>query len=244
MAQRSVAVSLALFFLPNIFIVAFIILSPELNEALSNDTMSRISVHGIGIFIGILFAYRYRLVEDHEYQRSRAIGKLSKTYRMEDRGLWERGDLAIMRLEKRAHSGYMRKKHSSRMQGNIGDLYKEGEEETHTDEGETKFSVVVDGVEQTSARNSYEETQRKGRGKGILDYFLSLVESTASKRVELGKKKSHPQDTLATNSGKEDSQWVIPQGSQRTTGARYCKRCSTYNNPESNYCLSCGSYIS
>ena len=47
---------------------------------------------------------RYRKVKDHEYHRSQAIRKLSRSYSREDRGLWEKGDSAIERLESRANA--------------------------------------------------------------------------------------------------------------------------------------------
>ena len=59
-------------------------------------------MHGVALVIGLIMFLRFRKVEDHEYHRSQAIRKLSRTYSREDKGLWEKGDSAIEKLETRA----------------------------------------------------------------------------------------------------------------------------------------------
>ena len=45
MVQRSGLVSLALIMIPNIIVIAFRTLSPELDEALANDDLGEILIH-------------------------------------------------------------------------------------------------------------------------------------------------------------------------------------------------------
>ena len=85
MVQRSGLVSLALIMIPNIIVIAFRTLSPELDEALANDDLGRIMTHLFATAIGIILAFRYSRVRDHEFRRSKAIDALSRTYKMEDK---------------------------------------------------------------------------------------------------------------------------------------------------------------
>ena len=77
--------------IPNIIVIAFKTLSPELDEALANDDLGEILIHLSATAIGIILAFRYSRVRDHEFRRSKAIDDLSRTYKMEDKGLWEKG---------------------------------------------------------------------------------------------------------------------------------------------------------
>ena len=110
MAQRSGLVSLALVLTPNIVLFSFRILSPGLNEALSNDDFAQSVAYTLALLIGLIMAYRYSVVHDHEFRRSKAISALSKTYKLEDRGLWEKGEVAIQKLEARAYSDFKGRK--------------------------------------------------------------------------------------------------------------------------------------
>ena len=53
MVQRSGLVSFALIMIPNIIVIAFRTLSPELDEALANDDLGRIMTHLFATAIGI-----------------------------------------------------------------------------------------------------------------------------------------------------------------------------------------------
>ena len=121
-------ISLALVLTPNLLLFSFRILSPELHEALSNDNLEQTLAHSIALVIGLIMAYRYSVVHDHEFRRSKAISALSKTYRLEDRGLWDKGEVAIQKLEARAYSDFKGRKANvsrRRMQGNIGEINRE-----------------------------------------------------------------------------------------------------------------------
>ena len=70
MSERSDAITVALIALPNMFMFSFRIASSELNEALSNNIFSELMAHSLAILVGILMAWRYRFIDDHEYRLS------------------------------------------------------------------------------------------------------------------------------------------------------------------------------
>ena len=89
MSERSSAISLGLLLAPTLCVVAIRFGLPALEEVISQDYLLEISIHALALSLGALMLYRYLRVEDHEFHRSRAIRRLSKTYKSEDRGLWE-----------------------------------------------------------------------------------------------------------------------------------------------------------
>lgn len=245
MTQRSGLVSFALVVIPNILLVAFRILSPELNEALSNDNSGQIAVHSAAIFIGLIMAFRYSAVHDHEYRRSKAISALSKTYKLEDRGLWEKGEVAIQKLEARAYSDFKGRKASAsrqRMQGNIGQINRESAELEQSMEGHSKYSISVDGIEQKMEKTEVPKQPKRTLLARLSGFFVNSIERTAIRRAERRKKEEISKIESYSSSEQDDgSRWVIPKGTQKKT--RLCEHCSTYNEAESNYCSSCGSSI-
>ena len=248
MARRSDAVSAALLLLPSIFLISFRILSPELNEALSNDSYSEIGIHSAAIILGLFSMWRYRFIDDHEYRRSKAIDDLSRTYKLEDKGLWEKGDAAIQKLEARAYADFRGKKGNvamKRMQSSIGELNRESRE-VEQSTGESDFSIRVDGVEQNSSPPETEQMQKKGLVARMTEFIESSIESSASRRVERRKKRESitKKDEYPYPELDDQSQWIIPDQTQNRKKARFCNKCSTYNEAESNYCTSCGSYLS
>ena len=244
-AQRSGLVSLALVLIPNIVLFSFRTLSPELNEALSNDDSEQILAHSMALLIGLVMAYRYSVVHDHEFRRSKAISALSKTYKLEDRGLWERGEAAIQKLEARAHSDFKGRKATTsrrRMQGNIGEINRESPELEQKIGDHSEFTVSVDGVEQRKETTEEPQQDKPNLISQVTNFISSSVEKTATRR-EKRRKKDALQKSESVSPLVEDanSRWAIPQGTQMKT--RFCGSCSTYNEAESNYCSSCGSLI-
>ena len=252
MVQRSGLVSLALIMIPNIIVIAFRTLSPELDEALANDDLGEILTHLCATAFGIILAFRYSRVRDHEFRRSKAIDALSRTYKMEDKGLWEKGEVAIQRLEARAHSDFKGRKASRsrmRMQGSIGQLNRELEELEHN-EDDSDYSVSVDGIEIIKKRTEEQKFSERKISELVANFFYSLIDKSANKRAhknkqELKKKQSitnDRSDNFQSFNSTGGSQWVIPDGTQRKT--RFCNSCSTYNDAVSDYCTSCGSFMS
>ena len=237
--------------IPNIIVIAFRTLSPELDEALANDDLGEILIHLSATAIGIILAFKYSRVRDHEFRRSKAIDDLSRTYKMEDKGLWEKGEVAIQRLEARAHSDFKGRKASlsrMRMQGSIGQLNRELEELEHN-EDESEYSVSVDGIEIIKEKKEEQRLPKKTFLQLISSFFSSLIDKSANKRAEkhkqvVKKKQSITKeriDDFQSFSSAGGSQWVIPDGTQRKT--RLCNSCSTYNEAVSDYCTSCGSFM-
>ena len=252
MVQRSGLVSLALIMIPNIIVIAFRTLSPELDEALANDDLGEILIHLSAAAIGIILAFRYSRVRDHEFRRSKAIDDLSRTYKMEDKGLWEKGEVAIQRLEARAHSDFKGRKASRsrmRMQGSIGQINRELEELEHN-EDESEYSVSVDGIEIIKERKDEQKLPERKIWDLVANFFYSLVDKSANKRAKKHKQEVKKKQSI-TKEGIDDfqsfsstggSKWAIPDGTQKKT--RFCNSCSTYNDAVSDYCASCGSFMS
>ena len=244
-AQRSGLVSLALVLIPNIVLFSFRVLSPGLHEALSNDDFDQTVAHLLALIIGLIMAYRYSVVHDHEFRRSKAISALSKTYKLEDRGLWEKGEVAIQKLEARAYSDFKGRKATvsrRRMQGRIGEINRESPELDQKLGDHSGFTVAVDGIEQ---KNEIVQEPLQDKPNLIFrfsKFFSSSIERTATRRNERRKKEElQKSESVPPFEEDADSRWTIPQGTQMKT--RLCSSCSTYNEAESNYCSSCGSLI-
>ena len=251
MVQRSGLVSFALIMIPNIIVIAFRTLSPELDEALTNDDLGQVLTHLCATAIGIILAFRYSRVHDHEFRRSKAIDALSRTYKMEDKGLWEKGEVAIQRLEARAHSDFKGRKASRsrmRMQGSIGQLNRELGELEHN-EDDSEYSVSVDGIEIIKETKEEHKLPEKKISQLVANFFSSLVDKSANKRAEKNKQEVKKNQSITKEriddfqsfSATRGSQWVIPDGTQKKT--RFCESCSTYNYAVSDYCTTCGSFM-
>ena len=68
---------------------------------------------------------RYRVIEDHEYHRSATIKRLRKSYSQEDKGLWDKSEIAIKKLEEQSSEQLKGRKGAliqAKMSGNIGSL--------------------------------------------------------------------------------------------------------------------------
>ena len=244
-AQRSGLISLALLLIPNIVLFSFRTLSPDFGEALSNDDSAQILAHLMALIIGVIMAYRYSVVHDHEFRRTKAISDLSKTYKLVDRGLWEKGEVAIQKLEARAHSDFKGRKAITsrrRMHGKIGEINRESLELEQKIGDNSEFTVSVDGVEQKKETIEEPPEDKPNLISRVSKLISSSVEKTASRREERRKKavlqKSESSYPLVNE---ENSRWAIPQGTQMKT--ILCGSCSTYNDAESNYCSACGSLI-
>lgn len=246
MSERSSLVSFALILVPNVILFTFRILSPSLNEAMSNDNIIQVSIHLLGLLIGLFAMFRYTSVYDHEYRRSKAIRGLSRTYRMEDRGLWDKGEIAIQKLEASAYSDSKGKKGSNlrrRMKGKIGDINREESEISEDDYIENTVSSIK--VEENKDENSSETRENEGAislFSKISKFISDSIEKSASKRVEIQKTKQKSYRKSAPYVSSNNSKWSVADSG--AIQAKLCNHCSTYNEADSNYCSSCGAYIS
>ena len=135
------------------------------------------------------------------------------------------------------------------MQGSVGQLNRELEELEHN-EDDSEYSVRVDGIEIVKERKEEKKISEKKISELVANFFYSLVDKSAKKRADKNKQELKKKQSI-TNDRIEDfqsfsstggSQWVIPDGTQRKT--RFCNSCSTYNDAVSDYCTSCGSFMS
>lgn len=245
MAERSEAITAALIVLPNMFVFSFRIASSELNEALSNDLFTEIMAHSLAILIGIIMAWRYRFIDDHEHRRSKAIKSLSKTYRQEDKGLWEKGDSAIERLEARAYADFKGRRGKTaiqKMQSNIGAINRE-EIEVEDFPDSQPYKINIEGMEDEPDPSV--ETEQRNIFSKINEFMKKAVERSASRRLnrQIKNENSKKKDEYDYPELDNDSDWAIPKEAINRKKAKLCLQCSTYNDADTSYCYSCGSYI-
>ena len=160
MVQRSPMISAGLLLAPTLCVVALRFGLPNIEVLLKGDLLAQAIIHGIAIILGIIMYLRYRVVEDHEYHRSSAIKGLSNMYRLEDKGLWSRGDAALEKLEAQARTkprGRAGIRFKQRMGGSISDLNKEGTElELNIEDSRMDIEVDVQGRAPPNETNSAE----------------------------------------------------------------------------------------
>ena len=160
MVQRSPMISAGLLLAPTLCVVALRFGLPNIEVLLKGDLLAQAIIHGIAIILGIIMYLRYRVVEDHEYHRSSAIKGLSNMYRLEDKGLWSRGDAALEKLEAQARTkprGRAGIRFKQRMGGSISDLNKEGTElELNIEDSRMDIEVDVQGRATPNEANSAE----------------------------------------------------------------------------------------
>ena len=183
MAQRSPLISAGLLLAPTICVVALRFGLPNIEELLKQDLIAQAIIHSIAVILGIIMYLKYRVVEDHEYHRSSAIKGLSSMYRLEDKGLWSRGDSALEKLEAQARSeprGRAGLRFQKRMSGRISDLNKEGSElELDSEDSRMDVDVQVEGVSYNSDTNAT-QSEEDNKPTGALG---ASAEASAQRRL-------------------------------------------------------------
>ena len=183
MAQRSPLISAGLLLAPTICVVALRFGLPNIEELLKQDLIAQAIIHTIAVILGIIMYLKYRVVEDHEYHRSSAIKGLSSMYRLEDKGLWSRGDSALEKLEAQARSeprGRSGLRFQKRMSGRISDLNKEGSElELDSEDSRMDVDVQVEGVSYNSDTNAT-QSEEDNKPAGALG---ASAEASAQRRL-------------------------------------------------------------
>ena len=183
MAQRSPLISAGLLIAPTICVVALRFGLPNIEELLKQDLIAQAIIHTIAVILGIIMYLKYRVVEDHEYHRSSAIKGLSSMYRLEDKGLWSRGDSALEKLEAQARSeprGRSGLRFQKRMSGRISDLNKEGSElELDSEDSRMDVDVQVEGVSYNSDTNAI-QSEEDNKPAGALG---ASAEASAQRRL-------------------------------------------------------------
>ena len=183
MTERSPLIGIALLFAPTLCVGALRFGLPNIETLLKEDLIAQAIIHGLAILLGIVMFLRYRVVEDHEYHRSSAIKNLSSMYRLEDKGLWNRGDDALDRLEAEARNqpkGRAGLRFQQRMTGKVSDLNKEQSElNLDRDDSRMEVDVQVEGMVTIVASEVAEEAN-PGKLTGTLG---ASAEASAQRRL-------------------------------------------------------------
>ncbi len=165
MVERSPLISAGLLLAPTICVVALRFGLPNIEELLKEDLLAQAIIHTLAVILGVIMYVKHRVVEDHEYHRSGAIKSLSSMYRLEDKGLWNRGDSALEKLEAQARrqpKGRAGLRFQKKMGGRISDLNKEGSElELDSTDSRMDVDVQVEGVSYNSDTNSTQQEEIK-----------------------------------------------------------------------------------
>ena len=251
MAERSSTTSGALLFTPTLCIVAFRYGLPTINEVISNDIIIESTIHIFAIIIGIIMFLRYRVIEDHEYLRSSVIKRLRKSYKEEDRGLWEKSDIAIKKLEDQASVKVKGRKGAlmqAKMSGNIGSLNAESTEKEVDEDKEIEVVTHHRNIGTIIDEGLFEKNQNDPSKS----FFSKRLEKSAIKRLEKKRIKAAKKEMKVIKnktkvkgySQNDDNQWEVSSKTQLTQKVISCKECGTLNNSNNPYCTSCGTYLS
>ncbi|DAC42557.1 MAG TPA: hypothetical protein HA315_05185 [Candidatus Thalassarchaeaceae archaeon] len=252
MTNRSSAISLALLFAPTLCVVAIRFGLPALEEVISQDSVLEFSIHIGALCLGALMLYRFQRVEDHEFHRSQAIRRLSKTYKSEDRGLWEeKSDRALERLEIKASSSNRRinSKVNKRMSGKVGGINSEMEE-SEVDEG-YEPEVRVSGL-QTIVDEENLTSEKEQKNRFSISIFISSYLDNSARRRLLKKKRKEEKtriknleraNKISSKDNLGDSLWDAAPASRNVRSVLTCNHCGVMNNSDSQYCTSCGNYL-
>ena len=246
MAQRSPMLGAALLLAPTMCVIALRYGLPAIDELLSEDDTMMYSVHVTALLIGVVMFMRYRKVEDHEYHRSKAIRKLSRTYSKEDRGLWEKGEAAIERLEAKAsepRTGRAALETQALKSGTVGALNTErSEEEISEDDPEPQAKTRATGMSTMVDEQAIAESKDPGFLYRMSNSINSRMDASAQRRLEKRSAKAAAKKAPAKNDS--DSQWAAPSASSLARSVVSCSSCGALNNSGAPYCTSCGDFLS
>ncbi len=238
--ERSPLLGVALLVAPTLCLVAIRFALEALEDVLSENPSLLYSLHGAALVVGLIMFLRYRKVEDHEYHRSQAIRKLSRTYSREDRGLWEKGDSAIEKLESKAKSpkkGRAALRSMQLQKGSIGSLNQERhEEEISNDEDQPEprnqgISTIVDDQAVSTPKGP-------GPIARLSTWISRSLDNSAKRRME--KKTAKPVKPKSSNSS---DMWASPADSSLARSVSSCQSCGALNNAGTAYCTSCGDLL-
>lgn len=251
MAERSSTISGALLLTPTLCIVALRYGLPRINEVISNDIIIEISIHAIAIIFGLVMFSRYRVVEDHEYHRSATIKRLRKSYSQEDKGLWDKSEIAIKKLEEKSSEPIKGRKGAliqAKMSGNIGSLNAESSE----DEVDANEEIEVVTHHKNIGTIIDEAIIGENKSESSKSFLSKKLEKSALKRLEKKRLKAAKKEIKKSNSKpkvkgytqSDENQWDVSSKTQLTPTVASCKECGTLNNSNNPYCTSCGTYLS
>ena len=242
MAQRSPMLGAALLLAPTMCVVALRYGSNALEEIISQDATLRYSIHAAALLVGVVMFMRYRKVEDHEFHRSRAIRKLSKAYSREDRGLWEKGEAAIERMEAKASApatGRRALKAQALKSGTVGSLNTERSEEDIGEDAEPSQAQTT-GISTMVDEEAIAEPKGPGTFSRISGAINSRLDASAERRME---RRVAKVSKKASSKASSDDQWATPAASSLARSVISCTACGALNNSGTPYCTSCGEFL-
>jgi len=222
MAGRSFPIMFGLLLTPTVILLVVRMSLPVVDSILVSDRNTLIGIHAFAGLIGLILANRGKKNKDHEFLRSGAIDRLSRTYELEDGGLWSRADEALARLERRNS-----KKKTIQMSGGVSSINAESKELDIGDEepedirvSGVEISTDTDGEQYSSESKKEPKIQRKSRG--ISAWLDRRAERVAMKRLEKIRSKQSENSALTTVS---------------------CKSCGSTSPYGTSYCTTCGSLL-
>jgi len=237
MAERSSTISGALLLAPTLCIVALRFGLTRINEVISNDIIIEFSIHTIALIVGLVMFSRYRVIEDHEYHRSATIKRLRKSYSQEDKGLWDKSEIAIKGALIQA-----------KMSGNIGSLNAESfEKEVDIDdeiEVVTHHRNIGTIIDEVIIEKNNTESRKSFLSKKLEKSALKRLEKKRLKAAKKEIKKSNNKSKVKGYNQNDENQWDVSSKTQLTPTVASCKECGTLNNSKNPYCTSCGTYLS
>lgn len=242
MTQRSPMLGAALLLAPTMCVVALRYGSDALEEVISQDDYLRYSIHAAAILVGVVMFMRYRKVQDHEFHRSRAIRKLSKTYSREDRGLWDKGEAAIERMEAKASApstGRKALKAQALRSGTVGSLNTERSEEDIGEDIESPQPATT-GISTMVDEEAIVESKDSGVFSRISGVINRRLDASAERRIARSASKASKRPPSSTSS---DDQWSTSAASSLTRSVISCTACGALNNSGTPYCTSCGEFL-
>jgi hypothetical protein len=242
MAERSPLMSLALLSAPILCLTALRTILPALDGVLSNDILSKLLAYGFSLFLGFLMVLKYNVIQDHEYHRSKAIRNLSNSYKLDDKGLWEDSDSIMRDLELKAKGNIKGKnalKSEKLMKGQIGNINNEKSDDNTLKNFEKNLEImsdkeIVEGKDHESIKISI-----FSKFKSRLD---KIIDNAALKEMDKSKKNIKPKSYTEFDIS-SDEKWNT-SGLQRINKVVTCNSCHSLNDGETNYCGTCGNYLS
>ena len=194
---------------------------------------------------------RYRVIEDYEYHRSATIKRLRKSYSQEDKGLWDKSEIAIKKLEEQSSQQVKGRKGAliqAKMSGNIGSLNAESfEKEVDTDdeiEVVTHHRNIGTIIDEVIIEKNNTETSKSFLSKRLEKSALKRLEKKRLKVAKKEIKKSNNKPKVKGYNQNDENQWDLSSKTQLTPTVTSCKECGTLNNSTNPYCTSCGTYLS
>ena len=240
MANRSSYVSIGIAIFPLLCLTALRAVLPVVDEVLSKDLFSQIITYSIVLILGLFMLSKYRVIKDHEYHRSKAIRKLSKTYKLEDKGLWENSDEILNKLEIKAKSNFNDDRFNSAMKGFVGSLNKERNEDTMEEE---VFELINNDDDDDDDDDDNNNNNNKESDK--INFIIQLyfkIKNLLSMLIEKSASKKLNNNKVLINSSQNNKKWDI-KSTKSTSKVTICVSCNSLNDMDSNYCVSCGIYL-